>query len=65
MDPNTALAEIPVLIAKTYTDEGATLDDGCRLYDLVEALDGWLTQGGFLPDAWQRAASTTDADPRR
>jgi hypothetical protein len=47
------------LIAKTYTDEGATLDDSRRLYDLVEALDGWLTQGGFLPDAWQTPSSAS------
>ena len=26
------------------------------LVDAFEALDGWLSQGGFLPDAWLRAA---------
>jgi hypothetical protein len=59
VDPNTALAQIRDLIAKTYTDEGATLDDSRRLYDLVEALDGWLSQGGFLPDAWRTASSAS------
>jgi hypothetical protein len=57
VDPNTALTDIRDLIAKTYTDEGSTLDDSCRLYDLVEALDGWLSKGGFLPDAWRTASS--------
>lgn len=25
-----------------------------RLADLVEALDGWITGGGFLPARWER-----------
>jgi hypothetical protein len=24
-----------------------------RLAELVEALDGWITRGGFLPTQWQ------------
>lgn len=29
-------------------------DDLERLADLMEALDEWLSKGGFLPKAWQR-----------
>ena len=60
MDPNTALAEIRDLIAKTYTADGPAAEDSCRrLYDVVEALDEWLSQGGFLPDAWRTASSAS------
>ena len=58
MDPNTALTDIRDLIAHTYTADGPAAEDSCRrLYELVEALDGWLSNGGFLPDAWRTASS--------
>jgi hypothetical protein len=56
VDPNAALAGIREIVAKTYREAGATLDDSSRLYDLAESLDEWLTKGGFLPDAWTTAA---------
>jgi hypothetical protein len=57
VDPNTALTEIRDLIARTYTADGPAAEDTCRrLYELVEALDGWLSQGGFPPDAWVPAS---------
>jgi len=28
-----------------------------ELADLAEALDGWLSKGGFLPAAWERASA--------
>jgi hypothetical protein len=56
VDPNAALAGIREIVAKTYREGGATLDDSSRLYDLAESLDNWLTRGGFLPDAWAPAA---------
>jgi hypothetical protein len=55
VDPNAALAGIREIVATTYRDGGATLDDSSRLYDLAESLDNWLTKGGFLPDAWATA----------
>jgi hypothetical protein len=58
VDPNTALTDIRDLIAHTYTADGPAAEDSCRrLYELVEALDGWLSKGGFLPDAWRTASS--------
>ena len=44
MDPNATLAEIRHLV-----DTGADHDE---LRTAVNALDHWLTAGGFLPDAW-------------
>lgn len=58
MDPNATLAGIREIVAKTYRQTGATLDDSSRLYDLTESLDTWLTQGGFLPEAWTTATPT-------
>jgi hypothetical protein len=29
------------------------IEDGERLAELVIALNGWLTKGGFLPQPWQ------------
>lgn len=30
------------------------LCDAGRLAELVQALDGWITSGGFLPRGWRR-----------
>lgn len=49
MDPNAALAEIRSIIASFESDPD--FDSG-RLIDLVEALDGWMSKGGFAPFAW-------------
>lgn len=60
MDPNANLKEQRELAAKMlhdYEDEdgnGIDQDDANRLAELVEALDGWLSKGGFLPGKWER-----------
>lgn len=50
MDPNEALKEIRELC---LTDEPSP-DDAARLVELWRALDGWMSSGGFTPQAWQR-----------
>jgi len=65
MDPNKALATIRRLTAK-YAFEGGselTSDDAVEFFDAVEALDGWLSQGGFLPDGWQDARGGAGEGP--
>jgi hypothetical protein len=52
VDPNATLTAIRELVIKTYTDEGARTGDLAHLVDLVEALDAWLSKGGFVPAAW-------------
>ncbi len=61
MDPNANLEELRRLVARIQAaqdrdDGGAALDnhDAWRMAELVEALDGWLSKGGFLPKAWER-----------
>lgn len=60
MDPNATLVEMLALaemIQQEYGDtdgNGVDQDDANRLAELVEALNGWITRGGFLPKAWER-----------
>lgn len=58
MDPNAALAkarEALVRFEEAYreqtTEEIIAAED---LADAFEALDGWLSRGGFLPEGWAR-----------
>jgi hypothetical protein len=56
MDPEANLAEQRRL-ADAILQGTPTAADGrraVRLAELVEALDGWLSSGGFLPAAWRR-----------
>lgn len=59
MDPDAALAEL-LRLADLVTvggdaQIGARTDrrDTFRMAELVEALDSWLTAGGFLPRRWK------------
>jgi hypothetical protein len=61
MDPNAALTNLRAaqVAFQQLADggdysEGELLDAGIELADAVEVLDGWLSRGGFLPDAWKR-----------
>ena len=53
MDPNANLAEQRQIAGRFERDESEP-DDGERLAELVDALDDWLSRGGFLPTQWQR-----------
>jgi hypothetical protein len=53
MDPDANLDEILSLVSDHYSRHGLDDDDVERLIDLIEALDGWLKNGGFLPAAWR------------
>jgi hypothetical protein len=60
MDPNANLREqleLAQRIRSAFDEdypERITLGDVEALTDLVIALDGWLTRGGFLPAKWER-----------
>jgi hypothetical protein len=51
MDPDANLAEI-----RRLTQDGADLSDDQmeRLVVLIQALDAWISKGGFLPKAWRQ-----------
>jgi len=53
MDPNANLAEQRRLLRKFRQRNRLTAGEATRLAELVDALDEWLVNGGFLPVAWQ------------
>jgi len=61
MDVNAALAELRELTA-AWERAGSrgpwTEADADRAIELARDIDGWITRGGFLPDAWQVRAGT-------
>lgn len=54
MDPNALLAEIRDLTKRSLElPTPSNIEDlHVELAEKVEALDEWLSKGGFLPDAW-------------
>jgi Ser/Thr protein kinase RdoA (MazF antagonist) len=59
MDPNANLEQQRRIIARMHalsSAENMSADDmaelGAELAELAEALDEWLTRGGFTPSAW-------------
>ena len=63
MDPDEALAEIRDALAVYYGGQSVSehlagvdrQEEAARvLAERFEALDGWLSKGGFLPWAWRR-----------
>lgn len=60
MDPNAALAEVRSAYSDWEDVRGkgedlpAAVAAADRMRDAVWALDEWLSDGGFLPEAWHR-----------
>jgi hypothetical protein len=61
MDPEQALAEARAALAdyrtaqtnnRDHRDDHLVVDAADRLADAFEALDGWLSAGGYRPDDW-------------
>lgn len=64
MDPNMALHELRELVTQVQATTDTVTIAGARedleklariapdLAEAFDALDGWLTKGGFLPHAW-------------
>ncbi len=60
MDPDAALEELLNLadLVTSLADDGEWTGD-CdilRIAELTQALDGWLTTGGFMPTRWRPAS---------
>lgn len=57
MDPNANLEETRRLTARILADFDAERPvcsaDAARLADLAQALDEWISRGGFLPVEWR------------
>lgn len=52
MDPDALLDQIRGLVGKLMGGQDTDEIDGFRLAYKVEALDKWMTQGGFRPCVW-------------
>ena len=58
MDPNETLRRLRALAATILGDHenpdgnGVDQDDAAALAEHVNALDEWITRGGFLPEPW-------------
>lgn len=71
MDPNANLREMreKVITINTSTKGGQIVEAAAELAELVEAMDEWLTKGGFAPiewtkttpEHWQEVLSNTNA----
>lgn len=53
MDPDANLRE-QLEISKRITMGREEEGDSDRLAELVQSLNRWITDGGFLPKAWQQ-----------
>lgn len=54
MDPDENLREQRALVKKWLAGH-ISLGEAARLAELVQALDEWMSNGGFLPKAWNRS----------
>jgi len=52
VDPNATLDLIRAAVESVQNDDGGELE----LADLIKDLDEWLSNGGFLPEAWWDAS---------
>lgn len=50
MDPNKSLTELRQMVDAVSADQLVGITQ--RLAEQFEALDEWLTDGGFLPEGW-------------
>lgn len=54
MDPDKALQDARIASRSLREDETWARSDAEALADAFDALDEWLTGGGFLPQGWRR-----------
>jgi len=54
MDPDSCLGELLALVVGVDEDRPPGPAAAARMAELVQALDGWLARGGFLPARWCR-----------
>lgn len=52
MDPNDTLNHLREVV-KWWNEGDADASDLERAVESFEALDEWISRGGFLPDAWR------------
>lgn len=66
MDPTETLRELRtrVFYAQAHRDDGLEFpevdpeENVARIVELIQALDAWLSRGGFLPQQWEKTVRT-------
>lgn len=53
MDPNACLKELRKSYERILEDDESDLE-AQQLAGLIDSLDHWLSNGGFLPKDWER-----------
>lgn len=63
MDPNATLTRIRQLLDDGYGSRALLGDEGfiAELTEHVQAMDDWLSRGGFLPEGWDHPGRTRSA----
>jgi hypothetical protein len=59
MDPNENLRRLRALVESSNTDNVLQTPREAEIVDLFEALDQWITNGGFIPDDWAKRLRTS------
>lgn len=54
MDPDAALINLRAAINAALIEQSPDHDSVDAIAEHFEALDGWLSRGGFLPSDWHR-----------
>ena len=54
MDPTANLKEQRDLLRKFRARNRLTAGEAARLAELVDSLDEWISNGGFLPEQWSK-----------
>ncbi len=68
MDPEANLKEqreLTAYLLASDADDDIIAEKGRRLAELVDALDGWIVQGGFLPRRWRDSHTKPLPEPPR
>ena len=59
MDPNEALKNAREYAARVLGADSLESDEAVALAESLQALDGWVQNGGFLPSDWAHARGDT------
>lgn len=54
MDPDANLDALLELVNSVLDGHADVDDDYFEVCELVQAMDGWISNGGFLPKKWRK-----------
>ena len=63
MDFNETLKQIRALVRIYFNGGKWNEPEATELAELIDALDCWISRGGFLPESWSNNASSLNGQP--